>query len=73
LRLYNGAYKQKKYHTKTNREQTTISKLSWCQLRGFLGGTPKRFLLTLYRYKASARRGMSDKQTFPLKTAVKKM
>jgi len=30
-------------------------------------------LLTLYRYKVSARRGMSDKQTSPLKLAVKKM
>ena len=34
----NGAYKQRKYHIKTNREQTTISRLSWCHPLGFLGG-----------------------------------
>ena len=73
LRLDNGAKKRRKYRNLTNREQTTISKSSWCQPRGFLGGTPKRLLLTLYRYKVSARRGMSDKPSYPLKPAVKKM
>ena len=47
LRFNSGAKKRRKYGKLTNREQTTISKLSWCQLRGFLGGTPKRLLVTV--------------------------
>jgi len=37
LRFNTGAKKQRKYRKLTNREQTTISRLSWCQPLGFLG------------------------------------